>query len=60
MAKRLKNEELSAPEYFEAATSQEQQEEEIRFIAYCLWKAKGRSNDSHVDDWLEAEELVNS
>ncbi|NMW22062.1 MAG: DUF2934 domain-containing protein [Chlorobiaceae bacterium] len=60
MAKGSKKEEASAPEvYEEVLSAPEQQEEEIRRAAYYLWELKGRKDGSDVEDWIEAEEIVN-
>ena len=59
MAKKSKKEEVTAPDDYEATISPEQQEEDIRLTAYYLWEMKGRRNGADVEDWLEAEELVN-
>ena len=61
MAKGSKKEEGAAPEFYEDAlsTTEQQEEEEIRLAAYYLWEMRGRNNGSDVEDWIEAEELVN-
>lgn len=32
--------------------------EEIAKVAYELYEKRGRTDGSHVDDWLEAEKIV--
>ncbi|MEI6758663.1 MAG: DUF2934 domain-containing protein [Chlorobium sp.] len=61
MAKGSKKEDGAAPEFYEEALSiPEQQEEETRLTAYYLWEMRGRNNGSDIEDWIEAEELVNN
>jgi len=33
-------------------------EEQIRITAYYRWEEKGKNHGSHVEDWLEAEDLL--
>jgi hypothetical protein len=50
---------MSTESNSERGVVQEQQEEEVRLAAYYLWEEKGRRDGSDIEDWIEAEEVVN-